>query len=117
MTGGAAAAGIRRAEAEIAIAEQQFADNANQIRLEVERAFFQLPTQLENVQTATLAVEQAKEAVRAAQLRFQATVNTQTEVLDAQNRLIQAENNLVDAVLEYNRALVSLQRAVSQISD
>ncbi|MGK7876550.1 MAG: TolC family protein [Xenococcaceae cyanobacterium] len=115
--GGAAAAGARRAEAQIGIAEQQYADDANRIRFEVEQAFFQLPAQLENVQIATIAAERAREAVRAAQLRFQAAVNTQTEVLDAQNRLIQAENNLVGAILGYNRALAQLQRAVSKVSD
>ena len=115
--GGAAFAGARRAEANIAIAEQQYGDNADQIRLEVERAYLQLPAQLENLQTANLALEQAQEAVRAAELRFQATVNTQTEVLDAQNRLVQAENNLVNAILNYNRALAQLQRAVGYISD
>ena len=115
--GGAAFAGARRAEAEIAIAEQQYGDRADEIRLEVERAYFQLPAQLENIQTATLALELAQEAVRAAELRFQAAVNTQTEVLNAQNRLVQAENNLVNAILNYNRALAELQRAVGYISD
>ena len=115
--GGAAWAGARRAKADIAISEQRYAQNVNQIRFEVEQAFFQLPTQLENVQTANLALERAKEAVRAAEIRFQATVNTQTEVLDAQNRLVQAENNLVQAILNYNRALVQIQRSVSNVSD
>ncbi|NES82474.1 MAG: TolC family protein [Moorea sp. SIO2B7] len=115
--GGAARAGAKRAEADLAIAEQQYADNANQIRFEVEQAYFQLPAQLENVQSANLALERAKEAVRAAQLRFQATVNTQTEVLDAQTRLVQAQNNLLNAILNYNRALVQIQRAVSNVSD
>lgn len=110
--GGAANAGIRRAEANIEIANEQFADLSNQIRFEVERAFFQLPTQLENIQTADLALQQAREAVDAAQLRFQANISTQTEVLDAQNRLVRAENNFVDAILTYNRSLAELQRAI-----
>jgi outer membrane protein TolC len=110
--GGAAKSRAKGAEADIKIAEQQFADNTNRIRLEVETAFYQLPATLQNVDTATEAVQLAKEAVQAASDRFKASVNTQTEVLDAQNRLVQAENNRVQAVLGYNRALATLQKAV-----
>jgi OMF family outer membrane factor len=113
--GGAAAARAREADADIAIAEQQFATQAEGIRFDVEQAFFQLPANLQNVKTATEAIKRAQEAVKAARRRFQANVNTQTEVLDAQNRLVQAENNLVQAILDYNRALVGLERAVSNL--
>jgi OMF family outer membrane factor len=113
--GGAALAEAKAAKKAIEIAEQQYADSANTIRLEVEQAYYQLPANWENVQTATQAVERAKAAVEAATIRFRANLNTQTEVLDAQNRLIQAENNLVQATLGYNRALAALQRAVGQV--
>jgi OMF family outer membrane factor len=115
--GGAASAGARRAEAGIAIAEQQFADNASLIRLQVEQAYFQLTPQLENVQTATESLGRAREALRAAQLRFDAGIDTQTEVLNAKVRLVRAENNLVRAKLSYNRALAQLERAVSFLNN
>jgi len=110
--GGAAQARAKQAELGVAIADQTYADNAQEIRAQVEQAFIQLPTQKENVATAQIALENAKEAVEAAQLRFDAAINTQTEVLDAQSRLVQAENNLVQAIISYNRALAQLQRAV-----
>lgn len=110
--GGAAQARARQAEIGVSIADQTYADNAQQIRAEVQQAYIQLPTQRENVETAQIALENAQEAVIAAQLRFDAAINTQTEVLDAQNRLVQAENNLVQAIISYNRALAQLQRAV-----
>lgn len=110
--GGVASARAKEAKAVIAIAEQQYADSANQIRLDVEQAYFQLPANLENVETATEAVTRAEAAVEAAEIRFRANLNTQTEVLDARNRLVQAENNLVRAIIDYNRALAALQRAV-----
>ena len=110
--GGAALARAKEADAVIKIAEQQYADSANSIRFEVEQAYFQLPATLENVETATQAVARAQAAVDAAEIRFRANLNTQTEVLDAQNRLVQAENNLVQATLGYNRALAALERAV-----
>lgn len=110
--GGAASAGARQAEADLAISEQRYGEEADSIRFEVEQSYLQLPAQLENIKTAQQAVERATEAVRAAQIRFSASVNTQTEVLDAQTRLVQAQNNLLNAVLGYNRALAELQRAV-----
>lgn len=113
--GGAAIARARGAKADIAIAEQLYADNAEQIRLEIEQAYYQLPAALENVETASKALDRAEEAVTAANTRFRANLNTQTEVLDAQNRLIQAKNNLVQAIIGHNRSFASLQRAVGEI--
>ena len=110
--GGVASARAKEAKAIIAIAEQEYANSANEIRFDVEEAYLQLPANLENVETATEAVTRAEAAVEAAEIRFRANLNTQTEVLDARNRLVQAENNLVRAILDYNRALAALQRAV-----
>lgn len=111
--GGAARARARQAEAGIAIAEANFANQRNQVRLEVEQAYSQLQSNFENIQTASVALEQAREALRLARLRFQAGVGTQTEVIDSENRLTQAEGARVNAILSYNRALAQLQRAIS----
>lgn len=75
----------------------------------------QLQSNLENVQTTNVALEQAKEALRLGRLRFQAGVGTQTDVINAQNDLIKAEGKRVQAILDYNRALAQLQRAVTVI--
>ncbi len=111
--GGEARARAREAEANIAIAETNFANQRNQIRLDVEQAYSQLQSNFENIQTASVALEQAREALRLARLRFQAGVGTQTEVIDSENRLTQAEGDRVNAILSYNRALAQLQRAIS----
>lgn len=111
--GGAARAEARQAEAKVAIAETNFANQHDQIRLEVERAHSQLQSNFENIQTATASLKQAEEAFELARLRFKARVSTQTEVIDAENRLTQAEGNRVNAILSYNRFLAQLQRAIS----
>jgi OMF family outer membrane factor len=111
--GGAARARASQAERAISIAETQFAEQRNQIRFQVEQAFLQLQSNLENIQTANTALEQAREALRLARLRFQAGVGTQTDVINAQNRLTQSEGNRVTAILSYNRALATIQRAVT----
>lgn len=95
----------------MAIAEQQYSETANNIRLEVERAYYQLQPQLRNIETATQSIKRAEEALKAAEIRFDLGVNTQTEVLDARNRLVRAQNNLINAIITYNRSFAQLQRA------
>ncbi|MEH2333180.1 TolC family protein [Nostoc sp.] len=111
--GGAARARASQQEANIAIAETQFAEQRNQIRFQVEQAYSTQQSSLENVQTANTALEQAREALRLARLRFQAGVGTQTDVINSENDLTQAEGNRVTAILDYNRALAQLQRSVT----
>ncbi|MBD2435716.1 TolC family protein [Nostoc sp. FACHB-110] len=111
--GGAAKARAAQARSNIAIAETQFAEQRNQIRFQVEQAFSTQRSNLENVQTANTALEQAREALRLARLRFQAGVGTQTDVINSENDLTRAEGNRVTAILDYNRALAQLQRAVT----
>lgn len=109
--GGAARAKAAQSRANIAIAESQFASQRDQIRFDVEQYYSQLKSNLENVQTSTLALEQATETLRLSRIRVQAGVGTQTDVISAQNDLTRAEGNRVTAILDYNRALANLQRS------
>ncbi|MBD2207519.1 TolC family protein [Calothrix sp. FACHB-1219] len=111
--GGAARARAAQSRANIAIAETQFANQRDLIRFDVEQYYFQLQSNLDNVQTSTLALTQAREALQIARLRLQAGVGTQTEVISAENDLTRAEGNRVTAILDYNRALANLQRSVT----
>ena len=111
--GGASKGRAQQSEVDTEIAETQFSSTRNQIRFQVEQAYSQLESNLENVQTSEAALNQARESLRLARLRFQAGVGTQLEVLDAENALTQAEGNRINAILDYNRALASLQRAVT----
>jgi outer membrane protein TolC len=111
--GGAARARAAQSKVNIAIAETQFAEQRNQIRFQVEQAYSTQQSSLENVQTSNTALEQAREALRLARLRFQAGVGTQTDVINSENDLTRAEGNRVTAILDYNRALAQLQRSVT----
>lgn len=113
--GGAARARAEQERANIAIAETQFADQRNQIRLEVERAYYNLRSNAENIQTAFFAVTQAEESLRLAELRFRSGVGTQTDVISAQTELTRARVNRLRAVLDYNRSLAALQRNISNL--
>jgi outer membrane protein TolC len=115
--GGAAQARAEQADRDADIDESEFESTRNQIRFEVEEAYFTLLANQDNIDTASLAVEQAREALDLANLRFDAGVGTQLDVLSATSELTQAQGNLVTAVLDYNRALARLERAVSNLAD
>lgn len=115
--GGAARAQARQAETDKKIAETGFANQRQEIRFDVEQAYFNLQSTKQNIGTATKSVELAEESLRLARLRFQAGVGTQTEVIDAQTELTGARGDLLTAIIEYNQSYVQLQRAVTNLPD
>ena len=104
-----------QAEAGIGLAETAFATARNQIRNDVETAYINLQTNQTNVATSRISVENAQAQLRLARLRFQAGVGTQTDVINAENQLTASQGNLITAILNYNRALASLQRAITNL--
>ncbi|MGK7890653.1 MAG: TolC family protein [Leptolyngbyaceae cyanobacterium] len=115
--GGATRAAARQEAIAAEVDETTFADTREQIRFEVEQQILSLEANFKNIQTAGQSVDLAKESLRLARLRFSAGVGIQSDVLEAQTQLSEAEGNLVSAVLDYNRALIALQRAVSNWPD
>jgi len=114
--GGAARARAQQERINQAIAETSFADVSNQVRLQVEQGFFNLNSSRENIQTASVALNQATKSLELARLRFNAGVGTQTDVINAQTELSRARGNRLRAIIDYNRGLASLQRAISNFS-
>lgn len=111
--GGAAKAEADQERINIRIANSGFTTQRNTIREQVEQAYFNLQSNLVNVQTSTTALEEARESLRLARLRFQAGVGTQTDVINQEAFLTNAEGNRVTAILGYNLALAQLQRYVT----
>ena len=115
--GGVAKAIARQEEVDVELAENGFANQRDQVRLEVEQAFYSLEANEDNIDTALKAVELAEESLRLARLRFQAGVGTQTDVIEAQTELTTARGNLLTAVIQYNQSLNELRRAITGVSD
>ncbi|MGB5916082.1 MAG: TolC family protein, partial [Phormidesmis sp.] len=114
--GGAARSRARQQEIAGQISEEQFSETLDQVRFDVEQAYFNLQSNRENIATSQVAVAQAQAALDLANLRLQAGVGTQLDVLTAQRELTEAEVNNVTAILGYNRALVAIQRAISNVT-
>jgi outer membrane factor, OMF family len=115
--GGAARARAEQAETNAEISATEFANQRNNVRFEVEQAYYQLLANRENIATANKAVELAQESLRLARLRFSAGVGTQTDVIQSQTELTTARGNQLSAIIEYNQSYNQLRRAVTNLPD
>ncbi len=114
--GGTALARARQRETDILSDQTDFANQRNQIRIQVEQAYFSLQANKENIGTSEKAVELAEESLRLARLRFQAGVGTQTDVIASQTELTTARGNRLNAIIDYNQSLNQLYRAVNGLA-
>lgn len=108
--GGRARANYRRLKQAAEESTQRFAASRNNIRLEVEESFISQRTEIQNIQTTSSRVLTAREALRLSQLRVQAGVSTQREVVDNQRDLTRAELAYARAINSYNTSLAELRR-------
>ena len=111
--GGKASAQVNQFKADQATAESNFEKAARQARYDVEEAYINQESRLKQIETATVAVKQAEEALRLSRLRLDAGVGTQLEVITAESDFTRADVNRVQAIIGYNQSRASLERAVS----
>jgi len=108
--GGRARANYRRSKQAAEQSAFNFAQNRDQIRLEVEESFIGLRTAIQEIDTTASEVLSSRESLRLSQLRVQAGVSTQREVVNNQRDLTQAELRYARAIKAYNSSLAELQR-------
>ncbi|WP_115131735.1 TolC family protein [Synechococcus sp. N26] len=108
--GGRARAEYRRSKQAAEESRLNFARTRDQIRLQVERNFLGLRAAIQNIDTTATEVLSSQESLRLSQLRVQAGVGVQREVVNSQRDLTQAELKYARAINDYNTNLVTLQR-------
>ena len=108
--GGRSRAEYRRSKQAAEESRFNFANTRDQIRLEVEESFIGLRTAIQNIETTSSEVLSSRESLRLSQLRVQAGVSTQREVVDNQRDLTNAELRYAGAINAYNTSLSQLQR-------
>ena len=108
--GGRARAEYRRSKQAAEESRLNFARTRDQIRLQVERSFLGLRAAIQNIDTTATEVLSSQESLRLSQLRVQAGVGTQREVVNNQRDLTQAELKYARAINDYNTNLATLQR-------
>lgn len=87
------------------------------IRLEVKNAYTSLENAKAKLDVAEKVLEQAREAYRLAEARYQAGVSTQVELLDTQSALTQAEVNYVNALFDFQIAKINLDKAIGEVKE
>ncbi len=95
--------------------EQQRADVASQIELQVRQAYLGIQESRQRVIVTAQAAEQADENLRIARERYTAGLGTQTQLLQAETLRVQALRNRDDASLDAGLAQLRLARAVGAL--
>ena len=108
--GGRARAEYRRSKQAADQSRFNFAQTRDQIRFQVEQSFLGLRTAVQSIDTTASEVLSSRESLRLAQLRVQAGVTTQREVVNTQRDLTQAELKYARAIRDYNTNLSELSR-------
>jgi outer membrane protein len=83
------------------------------VRLEVERAYFDVRTALEQLEAQRVAVRNAQENLDLAQARYREGLGSAVEYTDAQVALTSAQANEVQALYNVQIARATLERAVA----
>ena len=108
--GGRARAEYRRSKQAADEARFNFATLRDQIRFGVEQSFIQQRTAIQNIETNASEVLSSRESLRLANLRVQAGVTTQREVVENQRDLTNAELSYARSIRDYNISLFELRR-------
>lgn len=103
---------IHGAEADLKKAEETYRDTVNAVNLDVRSNYLGLREAEKRISTTKLAVEQADEDYRIAQLRYMSGVGTNTDVLDAQVALTKAKTNYTQALYDYNTSKTALETSI-----
>lgn len=112
--GFAAKAKVDEAKARYAQATFEKEDITEQIALEIRRSILDL-AEAESIITSHIKrIDNVKEALKIAELRYVNRVGTNLDVLDAQVSLSQVEKDLSEAIYDYNVAKAYLEKSIGE---
>lgn len=105
---------IHGAKEDLSKAQAQYRDTVDGVNLDVRSKYLSLREAEKRIHTTDVAVERAEEDYRIAQLRYQAGVGTNTDVIDASVALTQAKVNYLQALYDYNTSKTDLKTAIGE---
>jgi len=109
---GLSRARTNQAKADVAAASAQLKSARDEVIEDVKTALIDVENAMDRRRTAEANVEQAREALRIARVRYTAGLAPNVEVTDAEAALTQARANTVNAAYDYISALAALNRAL-----
>src|SRR5437870_2228802 len=104
-------ANVRKAEIQVALAENDLVNGRRSVASDVEKAIAQLSTARAQARVAQEAEQTARESLRLARTRQEVGVGTQLEVRDAELKLTQAQLSVVGSLVDGREAESALRRA------
>ncbi len=112
LDGGLTQAKIEAARAQLQAAQVTEAEVRQQVELDVRNAYLALGNAADSLRSALAGQTAAREALRIANVRFQAGVGTQLEVVTQIQNLATADTQVIQAGLNYFVAVAQLDRAL-----
>lgn len=109
---GITSAKVHQVRAERDKAKENLLQVQDQIKLDVQTALLNLQAAEKNIKTTEVAVEQAKEDYKIAQVRYTAGVGTNLDVMDAETSLISTQTRYITALYNYNVSKTNLDQAM-----
>ncbi len=103
---------VASAKADLMSAKESYRQDTDNVELDVRNCYNTLRESEKRISTTQVAVAKAEEDYHIAQVRYEAGVGTNTDVLDAQVALHQARNNFNTSLYDYNLAKVALDTAM-----
>ena len=108
--GGATQNAIKKANAQLEQVKEANLATVDAVLLAVQKAYLNLRSAEQTIQSTQTAVAQGQESFRIATLRYRAGVGTNLDVLDAETKLTDARNNYVQALYNYNISIAALEQ-------
>ena len=103
---------VARAKANLMAAKETYRQDTDNVELDVRNCYNTLREAEKRISTTQVAVAKAEEDYHIAQVRYEAGVGTNTDVLDAQVALNRARNNFNSSLYDYNLAKTALDTAM-----
>ena len=107
-------ANIRSAKAELALAQERFAETKSNITLAVKKAFLDLNANREIIKAREEEVASAEEDLKLAEERYRVGAGTALELIDAQVNYTSAQYHHVQALYNHKLALAQLEKAMGK---
>ena len=108
---------LSEAQSALSAAQARQGERANQIRLDVIRALQQFLTAKQQLDVARSTVEQAQEALRIIQDRYDVGLTTITDLLRAQTELVRAQMGVLSSRHAYVVGYAAVLLAIGELTD
>lgn len=110
--GGATKAKVNQAKQDLLVARETEQKTREAVQLEVKQAYLNIRSAAQKVEETQTVVDQARENYRIQNIRYQAGVGINLDVLDAQLSLNEAQVSHIQALYDYNVGIAKLEQVM-----